>query len=249
MSSPPRGLRLLNERTELAVISIAVGGLLLVVVASGPLGFQLSNSVATAAILAALVALLRVSTKLYDLEAATIELLQRARSGTNVQRFQTYPEFYEALATSLASAKRSVRLTHIRDDPPDAFRVDSNYYSDVEAWADEHPGCPVRRVIAVNNDRMRGWAEALHEVEVRQANFSVRVTSRSAGLPVINMAVLDERDVFLAISGETPEQTAGVWVNDDEVGRYFSDYYDHLWTQSQPLAKALSAPVEDMGTT
>lgn len=84
--------------------------------------------------------------------------------------------------------------------------------------------------------------------EERQANFSVRVTSRSAGLPVINMAILDEKEVFLAISGESPEQTAGVWVSDEEVGRYFSDYYDHLWTQSQPLQQSLAEPLEGMGT-
>jgi hypothetical protein len=244
----PRGLKLLSERTELAIISLVVGGLLLVVVASGPLGFRLSNSVATAAILAALVALLRVSAKLYDLDASTGELLQRARSGTNVQRFRTYPEFYEALSSELAGSKRSVRLTHIRNDPPAAFQVDSNYFSDVEVWAKDHPGCSVRRVIAVNNERMHAWAEALRATEESLPNFSVRVTSRSAGLPVINMAILDEKEVFLAISGESPEQTAGVWISDEEVGRYFSDYYDHLWTQSESLKQALSVPSSGTGT-
>jgi hypothetical protein len=62
------------------------------------------------------------------------------------------------------------------------------------------------------------------------------------------MAILDEKDVFLAISGESPEQTAGVWVSDEEVGRYFSDYYNHLWAQSQPLQQALAEPLKEMGS-
>jgi len=239
---------LLSERTELHLISLAVIALLLVVLIGGAVGLNLSTSISTAAILAALFALLRVGARIYDVEDASNAILAKVQRGTNVQRFRTYPEFYEALASALPRTERSMRLTHIRDDPPDAFSVDSGYYSDVERWAERNPGCPARRVIAVNNDRMREWAMSLKEIEDRLRNFNVRVTSRSAGLPVINMAILDEARVFLAISGESPEETAGVAIEDPEVGRYFADYFDHLWARSQPLAEAVKEPPREMGT-
>lgn len=248
MLRKPRVVASLTEQTEIAIISVVVATLFAVVLVTGVLGLQLSTSVATGTILVALVAILRVSTKLYAVESDTRELLIRAQRGTNIQRFRTYPEFYKALNFRLAEAEQSLRLTHIRDDPPSAFRVDSHYYSEVEEWANTHPASFVRRVIAINNEAMRAWAKTLQAAELAHENFRVRVTSRSSGLPVINMAILDSHDVFLAISGESPEQTAGVWISDAEVGHYFTDYYDNLWNKSQPLAQALALPIDAMGT-
>jgi hypothetical protein len=147
----------------------------------------------------------------------------------------------------MRNAKNGLRLTHIRDDPPDVFKH-PEFYDAVRAWPAAHAACPARRIIAVTNPRMRQWAQELREDEAQHPNFSVRVTSRSAGLPVINMAILDEENVFLFISGEKAEDTAGVWIRDREVTGYFIRYYDNLWFKSQPLAEALAAPIDEMGT-
>ena len=175
-----------------------------------------------------------------EIHTLTTELARRARTETQVRRFANYPEFYRALNASLINAEQSLRLTHIRDHPPTAFRMESTYYGDVEEWAVNHPACAVRRVIAITNDAMAAWAEALAEVESNIPNFHIRSCEWSARFPMINMAIVDKHEVYLALSGESPEETAGIVMLDEEVGRYFVEYYDNLWRQSTPLPEALA---------
>ena len=176
-----------------------------------------------------------------EIHRLTSELADRARTETRVQRFRTYPEFYRALNSAVLSAESSLRLTHIREHPPSAFRMENSYFSDVEKWALDHPECSVQRVIALNNPAMAQWAESLVETEKNVPNFHARACEWAAAFPMINMAILDEAEVYLALSGENPERTAGLVMIDREVGRYFVDYYENLWHNSLALEKALEA--------
>jgi hypothetical protein len=245
-----RALRLLAEKAEAIVVTVGVGLVLVVVLGGNLVGLSLGEKATTAAILAALFVILRLAVRLYDVQEATGAILDHVRHGTQVRRFKTYPEFYKCLNSAMADAKAFVRLTHIRDHPPAAFRMESSYFTDVERWASARPECPVRRVIAVNNDAMFAWAEALHETEGKLPNFCVRACAWGSAFPMINMAILDEQDVFLAISGDSPEQTAGVWISDPEVCRYFIDYFDNLWREALPIGKVLaSGPPSSRGAS
>jgi hypothetical protein len=233
-----------DESTFLAFVCAVLAILAL---ADGVSNF-LPQAVKTSVIFIALGVVLRLLTqldavgkktgeRLYAVETITSELLQRAQSGTSIQRYQSYDELYGVLTEQVRRSDSTLRLTHIREDPPEVFGHDE-FYVAVDEWLVAHPACPGRRIIALN-PRMRAWAEQLREAEQKHANLRVKVTRRSAGLPVINMVILDEIDVFLFISGETAHDTAGVWIHDREVGRYFTRYYDHLWRECAPLAEAL----------
>jgi hypothetical protein len=227
-SKRPAAFRLFEGPGKQTFIAVFVFGLAVVSIGLPFVGVKPSTGVYTTAILSALFVVLSVTSKLYDVESHTRDLV--ARCEAPIRRYADYADLYRALEGALDDATRSVDLTHIRNDPPDAFKMDSRFYHSVVKWARTHEhGGLVRRVIAANNDRMRAWGEQLQEVVEEHENFSVRVTSRSAGLPVINMAILDGREVFLFISGEAAQQTRGIWISDKDVGADFEAYYEHLW--------------------
>lgn len=234
-------------RDESTFLSFVCAVLAILALADGVFAF-LPQAVKTSVIFVALGVVLRLlmqidavekttGDRLHAVEAATSELLKRAQAGTSIQRYQSYDELYRVLTDRVHRSESTLRLTHIREDPPKVFGHDE-FYIAVNKWLVAHPACPGRRIIALNPGT-QAWAEQLREEELKHANLRVKVTTRSAGLPVINMVIIDEMDVFLFISGETAQDTAGVWIHDREVGHYFTRYYDHLWRECDPLDEAL----------
>ena len=237
-SDTPSNRRWLSgEDTEVTLISVGVGVLIAVAIVDGVVDF-VPQSVMTAAIFTALLLLVRLATKLFAIERNTSELITRAQDETTVLRFHNFDGLYEALYYRLRSARKGLRLTHIRDDPPAAFGHDE-FYEAVRQWPSAHPACKVERIIALPTPEMRAWAEQLREDEKLFPNFHVVVTSRSAGLPVINMVIIDDHDVFLFVSGRTAQDTAGLWLTGEGVARDFAVFFDQLFGKSEPLADAL----------
>lgn len=101
-------------------------------------------------------------------------------------------------------------LTHIRDEPPTHFVLGKSYFDKIEKWCLEHPPCPVRRITALNNEAMIQWAEELFKMTKRNGNFHVRICDWKSRFPMINMAIIDETKVFLAITADIAERTAGL---------------------------------------
>lgn len=56
---------------------------------------------------------------------------------------------------------------------------------------------------------------------------------------MINMAIIDETKVFLAITADIAERTAGLQINDHAMAKYFSDYYDNVWAHSIELSDVI----------
>jgi hypothetical protein len=173
------------------------------------------EGVIVAAVFAALLVVVRLIRKLYPIERDTSEIVSRLQDGTTVLRFDNYDDLYEALKYRLGSAKHGLRLTHIRDDPPERFGH-ADFYEAVHRWPGEHPSCKVERIIALPNAEMRAWAQELREEEKRHRNFHVTVTARAAGLPVINMVIIDDLDVFVFVSRSLSSSVR-------QMGREFSE--------------------------
>lgn len=132
------------------------------------------------------------------------------------------------------------RLTHIRDNPPADFGEHaSGWFEAVVEWLEAVPERSVRRLIAVRNEAMYLWAEQLQQVGSKIARFQVRVVTWTIDAPAINVAIIDDNVVFLAVTGEMLERTRGIAVEDTSVAHYFSDYYNNLWHCAQPLGEYL----------
>ncbi len=234
--SSPRWLS--GDETDVKLYSVVAVSLAALAILDGIFDF-VSDSVFIAAIFGALYLVLRLTLKLVSVERDMSEVLTRVQDRTTALRFENYDELYEALRYRLRSANKGLRLTHVRDDPPAVFGHE-DFYEAVREWPGSHPACKVERIIATPNEAMRAWGEQLREDERANPNFRVRVTTRSAGLPVINMVILDDLDVFLFVSGETAQDTAGLWLTGEGVARDFAVFFDQMFAKSIPLEHALA---------
>jgi hypothetical protein len=167
----------------------------------------------------------------------------REVSGLSVQSYPTLSSYYLDLRHGVSEARHSLDLTHIRDNPPDDFLGvhPSEYFREVVAFAENDEGHYVRRIIAVRNDRMRAWAETLHQSTSLIPRYQVRVIEWATQAPAINLSIIDNKAVFLAVTGDSVERTRGLAVEDEKISSYFSDYFSTLWRESKPLAEFLSS--------
>jgi hypothetical protein len=192
----------------------------------------------------ALMAILRIVVPVDEIHEDVKYL--RNVAGLSVQTYPTVDLFYRDLRHAVDEATASLDLTHVRDQPPSDFEGSepSDYFSQVINWVIADASRSVRRVIAVRNDRMLDWAKQLYSETSHCTRYQVRVIDWSIAAPAINLAIVDKRVAFLAITGESIERTRGLGVEDDRVAGYFSDYFNSLWHEGRPLETFLKDSVE-----
>lgn len=164
----------------------------------------------------------------------------RDRFGLSAQTFSTVEEFYSQLGNAVRAAESTLDLTHIRDNPPDDFGPQSAAYSDlIVDWLRQNPARSARRIISIRTDNMLAWAQHLSRVTEEVPSYRIRVVAWSVRAPAMNMAVVDGKAVFLALTGETVERTKGLGLEDPTTSQYFSDYYSVLWNSGEDLDEYL----------
>jgi len=183
----------------------------------------------------ALLAIVRMVAPMDHIE----EVVQSIRTSVTVSvtRNDSAEDFYQDLTHAVRKATSHIDLTHMRDTPPEDFKglAPTEYFSHLLDWLAVSDSRTIRRVICVRNAKMRVWAERLHEVSRTTPGFHVRVVDCGAAMPIINMAILDSREVYITFTGDIPERTPGVSMIDPVIGGYFSEYYTALWRAAVPL--------------
>jgi|GEM_PF-5227260 len=248
----------LIQKIELQVLAIAL--VLLIILSIVPRLVRLPKKWEIPVILLSLLSIiLTLSTLLYRIDDtlgnvdsevenvhSKVELLLQKVGGPLVDRYDTRPEFYTSLMHAVDSAENSLVLTHIRDLPPDTtIPEEKKYFETVKYWCETHPGGSVRRMIAVNNPKMLKWAESLLEFHNEHRNFYVKVCEWKASFPMVNMAIVDEKKVFLAVTGSIAHDTPGLQIQDPMIVRLFSNYYSNAWGKSKNLTVALVDSLRD----
>lgn len=224
-----------GRRFETRVTSILLSIFLFVSIASNYVSALriLPNGWEIPVILGALIIIVEMLSIIFNIDN-NIEKVIESFSSTNTIRYDTYHEFYDDLNDSLKRAKKSLCLTHIRDEPPASFVLGQKYFDSIELWCKEHPGASARRITAASNNDMTSWVNEQVETSKRCQNFRVRVCEWKSVFPMINMAILDDEKVFLAISSDAPERTTGIQIEDKGISKYFRDYFDNVWSNSVP---------------
>ncbi len=171
-----------------------------------------------------------------------VRYLRGVAEAVRVQRYATMESFYSDLAHAVEEASVSLDLSHIRDQPPAEFRGNrpTEYFNRVMEWTTSGSQRSVRRLISIRNQEMRQWASQLADATSQIPAFRVRVVKWDMDAPAINMAIVDGKAVFLAITGEIVERTKGLGIEDTDVAAYFTDYYNMLWNNSIDLATFLA---------
>lgn len=168
-----------------------------------------------------------------------LDALQLSLSATPVQYLVDNNEFYGNLTERVRNAARTrVDVTYFRKAPPSAFAQEKSqqYFRSLLEWAGEDPSRIVRRIIGVHNDGMRKWAYK-HWAETRGTpNYEARIVEYLGKPDMFNMALIDDRHVYLAFSGPTDQSMSGLDIDDVRACQYFTRYYDQNWAIAEPLA-------------
>jgi hypothetical protein len=224
---------------ENRVLLVVLTALLVVSIAGSVIGVNVRWQIPL--IFLALIVIIRLLTPVAQIHM-NVKYLRQLSASATVKPFASVTSFYEDLRHALSAAESTVDLTHIRDNPPSDFARQSNgWYEATLEWAQNGASRSVRRLISVRGDAMQAWASELRRLTDQVPNFQVRVVVWSIDAPAINMAIFDERVVFLAVSGEVFERAKGIGIENKEVAHYFNSYYEKLWHASRPLGEYLDS--------
>jgi hypothetical protein len=161
-------------------------------------------------------------------------------ANVRVQLTPNVKDFYESLDKALDQSTSTVDLTHIRDSPPADFGPGAGgFFERVVDWCGVE-GRSVRRIICVRSPAMYDWARELAAKTEHLPQFKIRVINWTIDAPAMNMAIFDEKVVYLALTGSTLERTRGLGIEDQTATQYFNDYYDNLWRSSEDLRQWLA---------
>jgi hypothetical protein len=200
---------------------------------------QVPSAFTAPVVLAGLYAVVKLVADLPEIHE-DVRYLRRA-ADVHVDRMATVKDFHDSLLKALEKATSTLDLTHIRDNPPADFGPEaSKFYEQLVDWVTVD-GRSIRRIIAVKSPAMCDWARNLADDTKHLSNFRIRVIDWKPNVPAINLAIVDGRAVYLALTGEVVERTAGIGIEDDTATQYFSDYYNTLWHGSVDLKDWLAA--------
>jgi hypothetical protein len=169
-----------------------------------------------------------------------LDALQISLAATPVEYHVDNDEFYGKLTERVMhGAEHRIDVTYLRKVPPSAFAQEKSrkYFQTILEWAGDDPSRVVRRIIGVHTEAMREWAHQ-HWLETRNiANYEARIVDYQARPDMLNMALIDDRLVYLAFSGRTDQSMSGMSIDDSRACQYFTLYYDQNWASAVPLAE------------
>ncbi|MGV9309681.1 hypothetical protein ACWDLG_40490 [Nonomuraea sp. NPDC003727] len=238
-ATPPR-----NRRKSLASLSLdriedrIITVICVIVVGASVLGavFDWPPAAFLPLIFVALYAILRCLLPLRGMDR-TLEKLANHQC-TEFRRYKNNAEFYSALRTAiLRGAENQLDVWYVRQAPPStlAQKEAKQYFDAVLDWAGGNSSRSVRRLICVNSDAMRKWAMTHFDQTCEVQNYEAHVVEWDIKADLLNMAIVDERVVFLAFSGGTEQVIRGMSMEDPEAAKYFTDYFNQHWHKSETL--------------
>lgn len=237
----PRSLDRVEDRIILVACLLVAGGSVVGTVFDWPPVVYLPFIfLALYAILRILLPLRGVHETLRQTQAGLAELEERVinHECVDFRRYENNAEFYGALAEVVNDeAWNQFDAWYVRRVPPTAFvqREARRYFATVLSRAKSNPSRSVRRLICVNSPGMREWTRRHHEETRQIANYEARVVEWAINADLLNMAIIDERIVFLAFSGATDQAIRGMSIKDAGVAKYFADFFNQHWSAATRL--------------
>jgi len=177
-----------------------------------------------------------------------VRYLRKVADSVRVQRMDNIHDFYESLSQAVDEAESTLDLTHIRDSPPADFGVGAGaFFEKLRDWCLENDERSIRRIICVRTTPMYIWAEKMAEETEGIRRFKIRVIDWSIDAPALNMAIVDGKATYLAITGAIVQRGKGLGIEDATASQYFAEYYENLWNCGTDLHVWLSSTTWEGG--
>ena len=220
----------LTEYAVLAALSIAV----LVAIADTVFDDLIPDKWFIVGIFSILLTITHYALKLISIEEQVKDLNYKVQLN-GIRNFQNYEEFYAKLERSVKNAKKELLLTHVRSQPPSSWSASQSYFSYIEEWVQNNPSGSVRRIGACHTPDMLAWSRDENALSEKYKNYYFHVLDWDHPYPLINMAIIDRSEVYIAISGQEVESTHAIKFHDHQSVDAFYDYFQNLWHYSKTL--------------
>lgn len=166
--------------------------------------------------------------------------------------YTTNSEFYDACRQGIMAATQDIRVTYIRQYPPNEITSTeaAQYFAAILDWAAAPGARSVTRVYGVPAEAsvartklLRFLRLHLQEITDRDLrNYAPLVYEYTARADGLNMALLDEDVSFLAISlGYSPQRLSGIRIDSERYTKSLITYFDQLSAGCTSLADYLAA--------
>jgi hypothetical protein len=146
-------------------------------------------------------------------------------------------EFYSSTQRKMQSATRHIWVTYVRLVPPPGFESPEadSYFKYGIAWARQNRDREFRRIVgAPDGGPVSAWLVQHYEETKSVGNYLVRVSPFSGPVDGINIAIIDDRAVFIALSGEGNRLT-GHSLETAEAVHAFREYFLQWWDSCEKL--------------
>jgi transcriptional regulator with XRE-family HTH domain len=172
--------------------------------------------------------------------------------------YSTNSEFYDACRQGVMSATQDIRVTYIRQCPPNEVSSTqaAEYFAAILDWAAAEPGeRSVTRIYGIPSEAstartglLRFLRMHLQEITDRDLkNYTPLVYEYTARADGLNMALFDQDVSFLAISlGYNSQKLSGIRIDNERYTRSLITYFDQLSGGCTPLRDYLPARDEKL---
>jgi transcriptional regulator with XRE-family HTH domain len=165
--------------------------------------------------------------------------------------YSTNSEFYDACRQGVMSATQEIRVTYIRQCPPNevSSAQAAEYFGAILDWAAGPGARAVTRIYGIPSNASNARTKLLNflrahlqEITDRDLkNYTPLVYEYTARADGLNMALFDEDVSFLAISlGYNSQKLSGVRIDNERYTRSLITYFDQLSGGCTPLRDYLA---------
>jgi hypothetical protein len=160
-----------------------------------------------------------------------------SRTGLESSFYGSNSEFYSSTQRRMQSATRHIWVTYVRLVPPPGFESPEadSYFKYGLAWARQNRDRELRRIVgAPDQGPVAEWLVRHYSETKDIGNYLVRVSPFSGPVDGINIAIIDDRAVFIALSGEGNRLT-GHSLDTPEAVHAFREYFLQWWDSCERL--------------
>ena len=150
-----------------------------------------------------------------------------------VREISSATDLYRELGAARERSTKEIRITQLRAKSVDEISAGKTalLYEETEKWLDAASGRVLYRVVNVAGQGMENWFEEECSRTAGSTNLGLKRIEDKKHSPRMNIAVFDDREVFIVaspLSGPV-EATKTVHIEDPVLASYMAAYFDQLF--------------------
>lgn len=158
--------------------------------------------------------------------------------------------FYARMAQATRRTTRTVDLMQLQEVQPSLSGVpEANYYFSLIAELSQNRNTRVRRIVSIETPSKFLWvlktidksrSKGYKNFNLRYIDISVLKENEDRRIPFpLNIQIFDRREILIVNPklgySTVASESENIWIEDSEIARVFSTYYDRYWNMCTSL--------------